>query len=71
MKGAEAVALACAVALEVLRVLDREGLVARAARLGEYFLAGLRRLQSRRSAVKEAGEAKIDGRQIIRLNRAC
>ena len=43
--------LACAVALEVLRVLEREGLVENAKRMGDYFLAKLRELRRKEASI--------------------
>ncbi len=43
--------LVTAVALEVCRILEQEGLVQRAAELGEYFRAGLRQLQQRHPVI--------------------
>ncbi|MDD5628337.1 MAG: aspartate aminotransferase family protein [Elusimicrobia bacterium] len=46
--------LACAVALEVLAVLERDRLLARARELGSYFLSRLQALAAKHDAVKEA-----------------
>jgi acetylornithine aminotransferase/acetylornithine/N-succinyldiaminopimelate aminotransferase len=45
--------LACRIALEVLDVIEEEGLVSRAAALGEALRSGLRDLQRRHSRIRE------------------
>jgi acetylornithine/N-succinyldiaminopimelate aminotransferase len=45
--------LACRVALEVLDIIEEEGLVRRAAELGSYLIDGLQRMKQRRPAIRE------------------
>jgi acetylornithine/N-succinyldiaminopimelate aminotransferase len=45
--------LACRLALEVLDIIEQEGLIARAAAMGEYLMEGLRALASRHSMIRE------------------
>ncbi len=45
--------LACAVAIAVLKTIEREGLVRRAAKLGDYFRQKLESLQSKHRAIRE------------------
>jgi acetylornithine/succinyldiaminopimelate/putrescine aminotransferase len=45
--------LACRLALEVLDIIEQEGLIARAAAMGNYLMDGLRALASRHSIIRE------------------
>ncbi len=45
--------LACAVAVAVLKTIEREGLVRRAARLGDYFRGKLESLQPKHASIRE------------------
>ncbi len=45
--------LACRLALEVLDIIDQEGLIARVAELGDYLIRGLRNLAPRHPSITE------------------
>jgi acetylornithine/N-succinyldiaminopimelate aminotransferase len=45
--------LACRLALEVLDIIEQEGLIARAAEMGDYLVQGLRKLASRHPLIGE------------------
>jgi acetylornithine/succinyldiaminopimelate/putrescine aminotransferase len=45
--------LACRLALEVLDIIEQEGLIARVAEMGNYLIEGLRVLASRHSMIRE------------------
>lgn len=58
--------LPAAVGLTVLRVLEQDGLVARAARLGERLRAGLRELQERHECIGEVrGRGLFQGIELV------
>jgi putrescine aminotransferase len=54
----------CAVALENLAIIEREGLVERAAVLGERLLAGLRELESLPTVVEARGFGLMAGLEL-------
>jgi PLP-dependent transaminase len=54
----------CAVALENLAIIDREELVARAARLGERLLAGLRELEGLPAVLQARGFGLMAGLEL-------
>jgi putrescine aminotransferase len=54
----------CAVALENLAIIEREELVARAARLGERLLAGLRELESLPAVLQARGFGLMAGLEL-------
>jgi adenosylmethionine-8-amino-7-oxononanoate aminotransferase len=54
----------CAVALENLAIIDREELVARAARLGEVLLAGLRKLEDLPAVLEARGFGLMAGLEL-------
>jgi acetylornithine/succinyldiaminopimelate/putrescine aminotransferase len=45
--------LACRLALEVLDIIEQEGLIARAGDMGNYLMNGIRSLESRHSMIRE------------------
>jgi len=45
--------LACRLALEVLDIIEQEGLVARVAEMGDYLVQGLRKMSSRHPVIRE------------------
>jgi putrescine aminotransferase len=54
----------CAVALENLAIIEREGLVARAAELGAYLLDGLKRLEALPAVVEARGFGLMAGLEL-------
>jgi putrescine aminotransferase len=54
----------CAVALENLAIIEREGLVARAAALGERLLAGLKRLEALPAVAEARGFGLMAGLEL-------
>ena len=54
----------CAVALENLAIIEREGLVARAAELGAYLLEGLKRLEALPAVVEARGFGLMAGLEL-------
>ena len=58
--------LACAAALATIEVIETEGLLENAARMGEFFLAGLRDIQSRHEVVGDVrGVGLMVGAELI------
>lgn len=45
--------LACRIALEVLNIIEEEGMIARAAEMGDYLMEGIRTLAARHSLIRE------------------
>jgi PLP-dependent transaminase len=54
----------CAVALENLAIIQREGLVARAGELGAYLLDGLRRLEELPAVIEARGFGLMAGLEL-------
>lgn len=57
--------VACAVALENIRILEREGLASRAAQMGEYLQRGLESLSSHASYVDARGVGMLRGLELV------
>ncbi len=57
--------VACAVALENIRILEREGLADRAAQMGEYFQRGLESLGNHTSYVDARGVGMLRGLELV------
>jgi acetylornithine/N-succinyldiaminopimelate aminotransferase len=65
--------LACAVAIAVIDAIEKEGLLANAAEVGEYFLAQLRSLAARHDAIVDVRgkglmiAAELDSADLAKL----
>jgi putrescine aminotransferase len=55
----------CAVALENLRLIEQEGLLERAAELGEHLLAGLRSLEQLPTVAEARGFGLMAGLELL------